>query len=249
MAAKVDNSAVQDGFQIYHHVFFFTGQGQWAVVQQGMNQDSGWARRYHWLGEGVADFVDEPHAAVCGSPTGDILNMVASDSGGSREASVMIAQEGPGEVVTTLKRLASLGPGELKSLSLPAQHPVPNAGRIEKTLTALYERQPGSYQELLSTKGVGPATVRAFALVAEVVHGVKASRKDPVRYSFAHGGKDGHPFPVNRQDYDRSISLLRQALKKARIGDQEGMKALRRLAQLEKEFEKTAPRKENRVNP
>jgi len=236
MSAKVDNSALQDGFQIYHHVFLFTGSGKWAVVQQGMNQESGWARRYHWLGEGVADFVEEPHAGICGSPGRDILNMVSADSGRARKASVFLARERPAEVVGTLKRLSASGvlSPVAKSLHLPASHPVPNAARIEKTLARLYDLQPQSYRELLSVEGVGPATVRAFALVAEVAYGVEASRRDPVKYSFAHGGKDGHPFPVNRQDYDRSITMLERALKRAKTGDLEGMRALKRLSEIQK---------------
>lgn len=240
MAAKVDNSALQDGFQIYQHVFFFTNNGKWAVVQQGMNQQSGWARRYHWLGEEVADFVDEPHAGISGIPAKKILNMVASDSARSRQASLFLAREEPGRTVDTLKRIASMTPGQLKNLDLPARHPVPDASRIDKALFRLYDIQPRDYQELLSTGGVGPATIRALAMVAEVVYGVKASRRDPVRYSFAHGGKDGHPFPVNRRDYDKSIAVLERALRRARAGDPEVMQALKRLSSIQSKVEKIA---------
>ncbi|MFZ5633980.1 MAG: DUF763 domain-containing protein [Bacillota bacterium] len=238
MAAKVDNSAVQDGFQIYQHVFLFTASGEWAVVQQGMNRQSGWARRYHWLGEGVSDFVQEPHAGICGTPAGDILNMVSADSAASREASLFLAREKPDQVVKALKRISAMAPQQLRTLDLPAQHPVPDAARIEKALSRLYDIQPQDYQELLSTEGVGPATVRAFALVAEVIYGVKASRRDPARYSFAHGGKDGHPFPVNRRDYDRSIALLEHALKRVKTGDPEVMKALKRLSGIQSRMAK-----------
>lgn len=230
MSAKVDNSAVQDGFQIYHHVFAFTRDGRWAVVQQGMNQNSGWARRYHWAGDNLNSFVDEPHAAVCGHTMAEILNMVAGESDRARKASVYLAGEKPETVVKTIKRLVEMPRDRLKILNLPAAHPVPQAGRIEKTLVKLYDLKPDSYEGMLSVEGVGPATVRAFALVAEVVYGVKASRKDPVRYSFAHGGKDGHPFPVNRQNYDRSIAMLENALRRAKTGDMENLKALERLA-------------------
>lgn len=229
MSAKVDNAAVQDGFQIYHHVFAFTADGRWAVVQQGMDQSSGWARRYHWLGEKLDTFIQEPHSAVCGEPVGQVLNMVAGESAGARDASLYLAQR-PEEVVKTLKKIADMPGAHLKVLNLPAAHPVPSAGRIEKTLARLYDIQPSSYEGMLSVEGVGPATVRAFALVSEVIYNVGASRKDPVRYSFAHGGKDGHPFPVNRQDYDRSIKLLEKALRRAKIGDMENIKALKRLA-------------------
>ena len=229
MSAKVDNAALQDGFQIYHHIFAFTEDGRWAVVQQGMDLTSGWARRYHWLGEKVDTFILEPHSAVCGEPVGGVLNMVAGESAGARDASLYLAGK-PDEVVKTLKKITDMPMDKLKVLSLPAGHPVPGAGRIKKTLDKLCDIQPASYEGLLAVEGVGPATVRAFALVSEVIYNASASRRDPVRYSFAHGGKDGHPYPVNRQDYDRSISMLENALRRARTGDMENFKALKRLA-------------------
>lgn len=229
LSAKVDNTAVQDGFQIYHHVFAFTGDGRWAVVQQGMNQANGWARRYHWLGDNIDCFVEEPHAAVCGEPAQTVLNMVALESDGAREASLYLSQK-PGEVISTLKKMADMPIDKLRALNLPAAHHVPQASRIEKTLARLYELQPPTFEGMLAVEGVGPATVRAFALVSEVIYNAAPSRKDPVRYSFAHGGKDGHPFPVNRQDYDRSIYILERALRRARTGDNDNLKALKRLA-------------------
>lgn len=229
LSAKVDNAAVQDGFQIYHHVFAFTGDGRWAVVQQGMDQASGWARRYHWLGDSLDSFVEEPHSAVCGKPAQAVLNMVATESAMARDTSLYLAQR-PDEVMKTLKKIADMPVDRLKVLNLPAAHPVPRASRIEKTLARLYELQPSTYEGLLALEGVGPATVRAFALVSEVIYNAGASNKDPVRYSFAHGGKDGHPFPVNRQDYDRSIYILERALRRAKTGDNENLKALKRLA-------------------
>jgi hypothetical protein len=229
MSAKVDSAALQDGFQIYHHVFAFTADGSWAVIQQGMDRKSGWARRYHWLGDEIDTFIQEPHAAVCGQPVGEILNMVAGESEGARVAALHLARR-PAEVVNTLKKIIELPPDRLRVLNLPAAHPVPQAGRIEKVLTRLYDIQPSSYEGLLAVEGVGPATVRAFALVSEVVYNARASRRDPVRYSFAHGGKDGHPFPVNRQDYDRSITILENALRRAKTGDRSNIAALKKLA-------------------
>jgi hypothetical protein len=230
MSAKVDNSAVQDGFQIYHHVFAFTGDGRWAVIQQGMNADSGWARRYHWQGDSVDSFVNEPHAAVCGNPAGRVINMVAAESGKSRDAAVYLAGDRPDEVIMTIKKLNEMSADSLRVLSLPASHPVPRAARLEKILARLYGLKPSSFEEILAVEGVGPATVRAFALVGEVVYGVKPSHADPARYSFAHGGKDGHPFPVNRINYDRSINMLETALRRAKTGDGENLKALKRLS-------------------
>jgi hypothetical protein len=229
MSAKVDSAALQDGFQIYHHVFAFTADGSWAVVQQGMDRESGWARRYHWLGDQIDTFIQEPHAAVCGQSVGEIINMVAGESEGARNASLHLAGR-PAEVLRTLKKIDGLPPDRLMVLNLPAAHPVPQAKRIEKVLNRLYDIQPSSYEGLLAVEGVGPATVRAFALVSEVVYNARASRRDPVRYSFAHGGKDGHPFPVNRQDYDRSITILENALRRAKTGDRSNLAALKKLA-------------------
>jgi len=224
---------VQDGYQIYHHVFIFTADGRWAVVQQGMNQVTGWARRYHWKGDRLESFIQEPHTAVCGEPEERVINLVAAESGEARDTSLYLAQR-PLEVIKNLKKIEELsGRGKLE-LNLPAAHPVPGAGRIEKTLNRLYDLKPSSYEQLLAVEGVGPATVRAFALVSEVVYNARASRRDPVRYSFAHGGKDGHPFPVNRENYDRSIMLLENALRRAKAGRRETVEALKRLALINK---------------
>lgn len=234
MSAKVDSAAVQDGYQIYHHFFMFTGDGSWAVVQQGMDPDRGWARRYHWLSDNLHSYTEEPHAAVCGRREEQILNMVSGESRTAREVSVFLAGERPEKTTTELKKIAAMAGQKPHLLSMPAAHPVPQAGRIEKTLRRLYELAPSNYEQLLAAEGVGPATVRAFALVGEVVYGVRASHHDPVRYSFAHGGKDGHPYPVDRRNYDRSITMLETALRRARAGDKDKMEALRRLALLEK---------------
>ncbi len=224
LTAKVDNACVQDGYQIYHHVFAFTADGNWAVVQQGMNQRNAYARRYHWLSDTVADFVNEPHNAVCGTPQESVLNMVAEESAPAREVSVFVTGEKPERNIRDIKKI-----GEL---NLPRRHSVPQTGRIQKALLSLYDTQPKTYEDILAIKGVGPATIRALALVAEVVYGTKASFKDPAKYSFAHGGKDGYPYPVNRKDYDKSISTLETALRRARLGQNDSMKALRKLASI-----------------
>ncbi|KAF1086226.1 hypothetical protein SPSYN_00970 [Sporotomaculum syntrophicum] len=236
MCAKVDSAAVQDGYQIYQHFFMFTGDGSWAVVQQGMDGQSGWARRYHWLSDNLRSYVEEPHAAVCGQNGLKVLNMVARESDQARNVSVFQTKEKPEKIISSLKKIAALPREQLARLDLPAAHPVPQAGRIEKTLRQLYDLAPQNYEQLLSVQGVGPATVRAFALVGEVVYGVKASLKDPVRYSFAHGGKDGHPYPVDRNNYDLSINMLETALRRLRVGERDKMDALRRLAVLQKNF-------------
>lgn len=226
MAAKVDNTALQDGYTLYHHVFIFDAAGNWAVIQQGMNAAGRLARRYHWLGEEVENFVCEPEAAICGDrPHDHVLNMVAAESEAARQAVVEISREEPRQV---LREWDSLAP--TARLVLPGEHAVPRSAYLAKALHRLQEVQPADFEALLGTEGVGPQTVRALALVAEVAFGAKPSFRDPVRYSFAHGGKDGHPYPVNREQYDRSIEVLRRALQAARIGRTEKMQALRKLA-------------------
>jgi hypothetical protein len=226
MAAKVDSAAVQDGYQIYHHVFIFTPQGQWAIVQQGMNEANRYARRYHWLGEAVSDFVCEPHAAVCSDATGTTLNLVAQESDAARATIAEVAaQQKPEQLLADLKRIVHL--------HLPAHHHVDptdiHPDRVRKTLLLAYDRQAEDFETLLGVEGVGAKTIRALALIAELVYGVPVSFRDPARYSFAHGGKDGHPFPVDRPTYDRSIALLGQAVRRAKLGDRERLQALRRL--------------------
>ena len=226
MAAKVDNTALQDGYQLYHHVFLFTKTGSWAVVQQGMSEVSGYARRYHWLGEAVNDFVCEPHAAICSQARGEVLNLVAAESAGARSTITSVATEQSTEAL-----LADMK--KVKTLDLPRRHHLLvqdiNPDRVGKGLALIYERQPKDFEELIGIEGVGPKTVRALSLISELVHGVPASFRDPARYSFAHGGKDGHPFPVDRQTYDRSIELLAKAVQTARIDASEKRKALSRL--------------------
>lgn len=243
MAAKVDSAALQDGFTLYHHVFIFSAQGEWAVIQQGMQEKGHWARRYHWLGETVTDFVAEPHAAVCCDLTVSALNMVAEDSRSARQVLPELLGDDPEPVLADYRRLlatidngsfppAATGPA--RYLSMPAAHPVPNARRLEQTLRRIYDCDIDDFESLLALPGVGAQTIRALAMVAEVIHGVPSSFSDPVRYSFAHGGKDGHPYPVNRRSYDHSIAVLSAAIEQARLGGREKLEALRRLARFAK---------------
>lgn len=227
LVAKVDNTALQDGFNLYHHCIFFTDKGDWSVVQQGMNKDSRWARRYHWLGEGLKDFVSEPHHAVCCDyRLNNILNLVARESEGNRQASVLLSRENPEKF---LKEWSKIKEHET-SLDLPRHHPLPQGKRLSASLYKAYLEQPADFQGLLSVSGVGPQTVRALSLLAELTFGMPPSHRDPARYSFAHGGKDGHPYPVNRETYNQSIQVLQETVSKARIGEFEKMKALKRLA-------------------
>ncbi|MCX8032594.1 MAG: DUF763 domain-containing protein [Thermoleophilia bacterium] len=227
MAAKVDSAAVQDGYQLYHHSFVFTSGGKWAVIQQGMNEQSRMARRYHWLSDSVADFVVEPHAAIAAqAPAASVLNMVARESTPAQTAVTQLSHLPPDRSVQHLKKL--------KELSLPTRHAVLLSDiqpeNLTKILLATYERQAENFETLLGLPGVGPKTIRALALIAELVYDTPASRTDPALFSYAHGGKDGHPYPVNRAVYDQNVEFLRRALSQAKVGQTEKLQALRRLA-------------------
>lgn len=229
MTAKVDSSGLQDGYQIYHHTFVFTRSGKWCVVQQGMNPETKYARRYHWLSEGVKDFVCEPHQAVCCDLTSETLNMVAQESGEARKMVTSLSRENPD----------NLGREIEKALSLPPRHQVLltdiHPQRLRKIFIATYERSPENFEQLLGMRGVGPKAIRALSLISELVYGVAPSYRDPARFAFAHGGKDGHPYPVDEENYDRSIRILEEALAKAKIGNRARMNAIRRLEKIGKE--------------
>jgi len=225
MSAKVDNAAVQDGYQIYHHTMIFTPAGQWAVVQQGMNEQTGWARRYHWLSVRLRDFVCEPHAAVCCDHRGQPLNMVAAASDEARRMSAVLACEAPEKLVREFE--------QARNLQLPPRHSLGSEHlrpqSLRRILLSTYERQPKGFEALLGIQGVGPKTIRALALLSELVHGAPPAYEDPAKFAFAHGGKDGYPFPVDREAYDSSISFLQEALSKSRVDHTERMHAFRRL--------------------
>jgi len=229
MTAKVDSAALQDGYQLYHHTFFFTQGGSWCVVQQGMNEHTGYARRYHWMGHGLDSFVCEPHSAICCNHRDKVLNMVARESGGVRQTTTQIASEHPDRITSEIQRL--------RNLELPRGHGVVLGDRgarwLMKVLKRTHEQQPVDFEALLSTQGVGAKTIRALALISELIYGVEPSFRDPAKFSFAHGGKDGHPYPVDRGNYDLSIEVLRQALSAAKIGRTEKLRAMRRLAFIE----------------
>ena len=230
LVAKVDNTALQDGYDLYHHCIIFTTDGSWAVVQQGMDKFSPWARRYHWLGEEVSDFVSEPHHAVCSdNRPGSVLNMVAAESEENRAASALLSREDPERF---MKEWSKIREHEI-TLDLPSHHPLPQGKRLSASLYKAFLEQPADFQELLSIPGVGPQTIRALSLLAELSYGAAPSRRDPALYSFAHGGKDGHPYPVNRETYDQSINFLRETVAKAKIGELDRVKVLQRLAAFE----------------
>ncbi len=227
LSAKVDNTALQDGYQLYHHSFFFTRDGQWSVVQQGMHDANGMARRYHWVSAGLESFVEEPHAAICCDARGAALNLVDRDSAAAREAITAITREPDAEVARTL--------AALPTLNMPRHHLLDAAdirpAQLRKVLVQTWERPPEDFQALLATPGLGPKSLRALALVAELIHGRRAATRDPAAYAFAHGGKDGTPYPVHRERYDRTIDTFETALRQARLGRREKLDALKRLGQ------------------
>ncbi|OGD86906.1 hypothetical protein A2Z23_01430 [Candidatus Curtissbacteria bacterium RBG_16_39_7] len=226
MSAKVDTAGLQDGYQLYHHNFIFTKHGKWAVVQQGMNTDTRWARRYHWLSDEVSNFVCQPHKAVCSDNKGEVLNMVARESHKSQLTSYRLARQKPEKLANQIKKL--------KTLNLPRRESILvsdlNPDSLRKIFVKTYESQPASFENLLATGGVGPKTIRALALISELIYNVPYSMYDPVRYSFAHGGKDGTPYPVNRKTYDSSIAFLHDAVVKAKIGRSDKLRALEQLS-------------------
>jgi len=240
MSAKVDNTAIQAGYQLYHHAFFVDERGKWTVIQQGMCPQDRTARRYHWLSDIVKNFVMEPHNAIVGEAKREIaLDMTAKESEGCRKASVDLACEPPKKV---MRLIMSVRPAYQKSLEdwLPQtaqnqwkEYPIDvlsmPANINWKALQQVYEFKPKNYEELLGFKGVGAATVRGLALIAELIYGEKPSWKDPVKYSFAYGGKDGVPYPVDRKAMDESIQTLKRAVEDAKVGDAEKLKALNRL--------------------
>jgi hypothetical protein len=233
LSAKVDNTAVQDGFQLYTHNFILADTGQWTVVQQGMDPLTKTARRYHWHSANVRSFIEEPHTGVCGINQGMILNLTATDAAPSRSGILDISGEDPNKILQ-----------EFQHLRMPGHHDVRaedvNLQRLGSTLWLAHEQQPKDFEELLLLQGVGPRTIQSLALVSEVIHGSPSRFADPARFSFAHGGKDGHPFPVPTKVYDETISVLRHAVDKAKIGYTEKAEAIKKLheiaARAEKDF-------------
>jgi hypothetical protein len=242
LVAKVDSAAVQDGFDLYLHGFIVTDNGHWVVVQQGMNSDRRQARRYHWLSEGLASFVDAPHAAIAGEHQGEIVNLVDRRAEPSRRGQLdLLVSLGPDRIIRELRGLSATGdapaiaPAQplLPHLVMPAHHDVRagdvNLGRLHATLAAAADAGPKDFAELLLIPGVGARTVRSLAMVAEIVHGAPHRFSDPARFSLAHGGKDRHPFPVPITVYDQTIRVLKTAVAKARLGRDEELAALKRL--------------------
>lgn len=231
LSAKVDNTAIQDGFQLYTHNFILSDTGKWAVIQQGMSDVSSTARRYHWHSDSLTSFVDDPHTSIYGKNTGLILNMADKQADSSRKGIMQIASEKPEYMLK-----------EINKLVLPSHHDVKakdvDLKRLGAVLWLAHEKQPSDFEELLLLQGLGPRTLQSLVLVSEVIHGTPSRFKDPARFSFAHGGKDGHPFPVPTKVYDETIATLQTAVYKAKLGQSETTEAIKRLTRVAQDAEK-----------
>lgn len=222
LTARIDNNAIADGFQLYQHSFIVTKNGEWAVVQQGMNPGRRLARRYHWHSASVRSFISDPHTAIVGEHQGAILNLVDGRAEPAQKAMLNIVRQNP---ETTL--------ADIRKLVLPTRHAVRRQDldlrRLGSVLALAHERELNNFASLLLLETLGPRTLQSLALIAEVVHGAPSRFSDPARLSFAHGGKDGHPFPVPLKTYDESISVLRRSLDAAKLGHTEKLDGFRRL--------------------
>ncbi len=231
LTARVDNNAVADGFQLYLHSFILARDGEWAVVQQGMNDETGMARRYHWHSTNIRDFVSEPHTGIVGKNLGEIMNLVDRQAGPAQNAILNTTREYPDKTLDEIRRLV-----------MPSHHDVRidnvDLKRLGSVLALAYERDLRDFASLLLLEKLGPRTLQSLALVAEVVHGTPTRFHDPARFSFAHGGKDGHPFPVPLKTYDESISVLRRSLDAAKLGDPYKLDAFKRLDRFTRALER-----------
>lgn len=231
LSAKVDNTAIQDGFQIYLHSFILTSEGEWAVVQQGMNANSGFARRYHWHSSELESFINEPHTWICGENQGLILNLTDSKANPTRQGVLDISTQHPVKMIQ-----------EIRKIRMPAHHDVKakdvDLKRLGSVIALAYEQETTDFESLLLLKGLGPRTLQSLTLVSEVIHGTPSRFADPARFSFAHGGKDGKPFPVPTKVYDETICTLRHVVNKAKIGHTDKQKALKSLHEASLKIEK-----------
>ena len=230
LTARVDNNAIADSFQIYLHTFILSVTGEWAVVQQGMNERSGWARRYHWHSATVADFISEPHTGIVGMPQGSILNLVDRQAKPAQEAMLAIVRERPESSLAEFQKLIAPRHHDVRAEDVDLK-------RLGAVLAVAYEQELRDFASLLLLEKAGPRTIQSLALMAEVVHGVPARFSDPARFSFALGGKDGHPFPVPLKTYDESMAVLRGALDRARLGDAEKLQGFARLERFTRAIE------------
>ncbi len=239
LSAKIDGTAIQDRFQIYLHSFILSGNGKWSVVQQGMNGPAGMARRYHWHSEGMQSFVEEPHTCVVGENMGTILNLTAREARPARRGILSLMHESPAKLVN-----------EIRHMVLPSHHDINyrdvDLKKLGSVLVVAHELKFRDFEELLLLEGLGPKTLRSLTLVSEVIHGTPSRFRDPATFSFAHGGKDGHPFPVQTSVYDETYRYLRSAIDRAKLGIHDRIKAVRGLQPLLMRIEKGfSPNAEN----
>ena len=222
LTAKVDNNAIQDGFQIYMHSFVVTNEGQWTVIQQGMDDSSGMARRYHWHSESVKSFIETPHSFIYGENQGEILNLTDKEADSAKTGILGLVAEKPSVIIPEVQRLILPGHHELRAEDV-------NLKRLGSVLAVAHDKGLRDFESLLLLEGVGPRTIQSLALVSEVIHGTPSRFTDPGRFSFAHGGKDGHPFPVPTTVYDETIQILQTAVEKAKIGNSDKSQAIKNL--------------------
>lgn len=237
MAAKVDNALVQDNYQLYHHSFILAENGEWAVVQQGLNPSTRFARRYHWISTKLRSFVNEPHTAIVGRKERFVIDLTAKRSEDTRKCSVDLVKDDPEHLRKYLNGqvLLSEFTNKVKWLRLPREHRFQLSDlddRVIKNLKLAYELQPNDYEELVSIRGIGPKCIRALALISNLIYGTELSYEDPCKFSFAHGGKDGVPYPVDKKTYDFSIKFLEDAIKQSELNNFEKLSALKKLSKL-----------------
>ena len=268
LAAKIDNTAVQDGFQLYQHNFILSNEGDWAIVQQGMNPETKTARRYHWCSADLKSFSEEPHSGITGENQGQILNLTDSEAAKTREKILAVSNEKSEKIIKEISDIARLGnpleqrkpvqpelfsdsenadcgiisENKNRNIILPAHHEVRaedvDLKRLGGVLATAYENHPEDFESLLLTPGLGPRTLQSLTLVSEVIYGTPSRFRDPARFSFAHGGKDGHPFPVPTKIYDESIRVLGDCIEKSKMGYDDKSNCLRRLHDTALEIEK-----------
>ncbi len=230
LTAKVDNTAIQDGFQLYQHNFIVSDEGEWTVVQQGMSDVNNTARRYHWHSEGFDSFTEEPHTFIYGQNKGQILNLTDKAARPLKDAMLQIISEEPQKIITEINHLILPGHHEVKAEDV-------NLKRLGALLWLAQDQQIEQFEELLLLQGVGPRTLQSLALVSEVIHGSPSRFQDPARFSFAHGGKDGHPFPVPVHVYDDTIETLQNAIQRSKMGNSDKQQAIKSLFQISSRME------------
>lgn len=247
LVAKVDSTAVQDGFQLYMHNFILSSEGDWTVVQQGMNVNTKTARRYHWSSENLRSFIEEPHSGITGESEGLILNLTDRHAKSTRERILSFTKENPDRMISEIKNIMKhensiYEINRQRTITMPAHHDVKaedvNLKRLGAVLATAYEAEPKDFESLLLTQGLGPRTIQSLTLVSEIIYGTPSRFEDPARFSFAHGGKDGHPFPVPLKVYDESIRVLHESIARSKLVYKDKSECIKRLHKTALEIER-----------